>query len=148
MWRYVGQRLKDSAEQTCSHLKNLRSTFSTCDTKTNDDYFQNHQHQFRRLDINEGGRIYSVWTSLNQDVQNRKNGPKKNSFDIDTPYIIQKCYQKQKHKQQDAFNGWIELNLLQWVSEMNWLNSLAGIFQLFSHFFRRLEFWPVCISVK
>lgn len=114
MWKYVGQRLKDSAELTCSHIKNLRSTFSTCPTKTNEDSFSS-EDRYKRLDITKDDyrQIYNVWTSLNEDKKNSIS--KKNPFDIDTPYIIQKCYQKQKQKQQDAFNGWIEFNFLQWV---------------------------------
>lgn len=114
MWKYVGQRLKESAEQTCSHIKNLRSTFSTCNTNTIQEVAK--KESIRRLDIGQDGQTYNIWMSLDKDTS--KNKQKKNTFDIDTPYLIQKCYQKQKQKQQEAFNGWMELNLLQMVSKL------------------------------
>lgn len=115
MWRYVGQ-LKESVEQTCSHIKNLRSTFCTGNTKTV------HDTQ-RRFEITNDGRHYNVWKCLEPYEPINEQKPtgavlQKNSFDIDAPYIIQRCYQKQKQKQQQqqAFNGSMELGFWQWVS--------------------------------
>lgn len=115
MWKYVGQRLKDSAEQTCSHIKNLRSTFSTCNVSTEE---FGKKEGFRRCEASNDEKNYNVWRCLDSAAQ--KNEPKKSSFDLDAPYIevLQKTYQKkQKQKQQEAYNGCVELNLLQWVSE-------------------------------
>lgn len=114
MWKYVGRRLKDSAEQTCSHIKNLRSTFSTCNTKTIQEAVN--QQSVRRFEITRDGRNYNIWATL--DANASKNESKKNPFDIDAPYIIQKCYEKQKQKQQQqAFSGRPECcSILQWVS--------------------------------
>ncbi|XP_055318004.1 uncharacterized protein LOC129576660 [Sitodiplosis mosellana] len=114
MWKYVGQRLKDSAEQTCSHIKNLRSTFSTCNTNTGQQDVGKKEETLKRYEISRDGRILNSWNCFDPDRS--QNKAKKNPFDIDAPYIIQKCYQKQKQKQQEAFNGWMELNLLQWTA--------------------------------
>lgn len=111
MWKYVGQRLRDSAEQTCSHLKNLRSTFSTCNVKAVDDCEKN--QSFKRHE-RQDGQVGNIWQSLEStQISEQRRNP---SFDIDTPYIIQKCYQKQKQKQHEAFNGWMEFSLWPWVN--------------------------------
>lgn len=111
MWKYVGQCLKDSAEQTCSHIKNLRSTFSTCKQIQEAENRQG----VRRFEITRDGRNYNVWATLDSNTS-PKNVSKKSPFDIDAPYIIQKCYEKQKQKQQ-AFGGRLECcSILQWVS--------------------------------
>lgn len=125
MWKYVGQRLKEGAEQTCSHIKNLRSTFSTYNTNTIQEVAK--KESIRRLDIGKDGQTYNIWMSLDKDTS--KNKPKKNPFDIDTPYIIQRCYQKQKQKQQEAFNGWMELNLLQMVSKLKTKMIFSNVFK-------------------
>lgn len=116
MWKYVGQRLRDGAEQTCSHLKNLRSTFSTCNTNTVQQDVAN-KESLKRQEISRDERVFNSWTGFDSDAP--QNQSKNHPFDCNAPYIIQKCYQKQKQKQQDAFNGWtLEPSLLQWVSEL------------------------------
>lgn len=118
MWRYVGH-LKDSVEQTCSHLKNLRSTICT----SNGPLHENRRKDSnRRIEVTQDGRNY-VWKCLgdpsgshNDQQAICKPTNQKNKFDIDIPYVIQRCHQKQKQKQQHAFTGPLELNFLQWVS--------------------------------
>lgn len=86
----------------------------------------------RRLDIGQDGQSYNIWMSLEKDTSQNKQI--KNRFDIDTPYIIQKCYQKQKQKQQEAFNGWMELNLLQMVSIKLRTNMIFFCLQIFNKY--------------
>lgn len=115
MWKYVGQRIADSAEQTCTHLKNLRSTFSTCNTKTTTDVVKKDGIRGIRKCVN--GRINSLWKCFeSNDKQNKELVGIK--LDIDTPFVIQKCYQRQKQKQHEAFHGGLELQFLQWVSHI------------------------------
>lgn len=115
MWKYVGQRLRDSAEQTCSHIKNLRSTFSTCNTDTIQE--NSNKKSCKRYELYRDGQVFNIWLCFDKDEAQNKQ--KKNSFDIDAPYIIQKCYENHKQKQQDAFNGWRDTSFLQWVCECN-----------------------------
>ncbi|XP_031635825.1 uncharacterized protein LOC116348819 [Contarinia nasturtii] len=120
MWKYVGQSIKDSVE-LCSHLKNLRSTFSTFNNKTIPDSTSNNNcddgKPVNRLRVLSGtrknGRIYNVWTCLEGPIDNKKN-----PFDIDTPHVIQKCYQKQKKRQQQqsSFDALKDFNLIQWTA--------------------------------
>lgn len=155
MWKYVGQRLKDSAEQTCSHIKNLRSTFSTCSAKAAIED-SSKKESLRRIDISSSidGRSYHVWKCLHCYQGGRPNEPKTTSFDLDAPYldVLQKCYQKKHKQKQNACNGnGLELNLLQWVciqfnntNEKKKMTIFMGIFEIF----RRLEYYAVFTSVK
>lgn len=118
MWRYVGH-LKDSLEQTCSHLKNLRSTICTSNGPLHEN---RRKDSYRRIEVTQDGRNF-VWRCLgdpyepsNDQKPNCKPSKQKNTFDIDTPYVIQRCYQKQKQKQQHAFTGPVDINILQWTA--------------------------------
>lgn len=118
MWKYVGHRLKDSAEQTCTHLKNLRSTFSTCEAKTTKDCPK--KEAFRRFENWNNRRVYNIWGGL--DPNNKQNNQNKEvikaSVDIDTTYFVQKYNQNQKQKQQQGCHSCFDLNFLQWVSHI------------------------------
>lgn len=119
MWKYVGHRLKDSAELTCTHLKNLRSTFCTCDaTKTTKDIPK--KDVLKHFEKWNNRRVYNVWGGL--DFSNERNKHNKEikeaKIDIDTTYFIQKYTQNQKQKQQDGFNRYFDVNFLQWVSHI------------------------------
>lgn len=121
MWKYVGQRLKDSTELTCTHLKNLRSTFSTCNANAIKDISK--KKGFRRFEVCQHGhgRVHNVWKAFDSNEKQKKE-VSKISNDLDTPYIIQKCYQKQKQKQDEPFHRCIDINFLQWVSQITLLS--------------------------
>lgn len=121
MWKYVGQRLIDSAEYTCSHIKILRSAFSTCNTKAFEDIpisrYVRTQDGFKRIDITTDGRTHAIWKCLD-NTNTQINDQQSSSFDLDAPYmnVLQKYYQeKQKQKNHNACNGCLQLNYLQWV---------------------------------
>lgn len=117
MWKYVGHRLKDSAELTCTHLKNLRSTFSTCETKTTKNNPK--QERFKCFDNWNRGRPFNVWDCFDTNSkQNEPNKQAKAADGIDTAYFIEKYNPKQKQKQQEAFHKCCEVNLLRWVSHI------------------------------
>lgn len=120
MWKHVGQSIKDSVE-LCSHIKNLRSTFSTCHAKTIQESNNNNiedKNVFKTRILtgtSKTGRIYNVWMHLDGISKNNKN-----PFDINTPYVIQKCHQRQKEKQRRhhhcPFTLLKEWNAIQWVN--------------------------------
>lgn len=113
MWKYVGHRIKDSAELTCSHLKNLRSTFSTCETKTAKDIPK--QERFRCFDNWNNGRVFNVWECFDSKNKWNQQNKQKKEANIDTAYFIEKYSQKQKQKQHEAFQKCCDVNFLQWV---------------------------------
>lgn len=112
MWKYVGQRLKDTTDLTCTHLKNLRSTYATCKAKTKPKPDDPTKDAYK---LYNDGRVCHIWKCLSSK-EKPNNAVAKTSVDVDIPYVIQKSYQKQKQKQQEAFHGPVEFNWLQWVS--------------------------------
>lgn len=115
MWQFVGRRLKDTAERTCNVL-NLRSTFSTCspesravfvEKQSNDDLSGKQQNHQNECD-------FYIWKySRPQQDQFRRN-----PFVTDAQYTLGKFCRdrKEKQKQQQQFDGWLDISLLKWVS--------------------------------
>lgn len=111
MWKYVGRRLKDTAELTY----NLRSTFSTCSPEALRAKQKASQVPSSQDDHDKYIRKCS---QPNQQL-------KRNPFITDKQWVIEEYYrnQKQKQQQQQAFNGWLELGLLKWVSNFFSIDS-------------------------
>lgn len=117
MWKYVGHRLKDSADLTCTHLKNLRSTIHTCEAKTTTN--TPNQDVFKRFKKWNNRRVYNVWGGLDPKKDQTKQSKEviEATVDIDTTYFVKKFNQNQKQKQQQSFKKCCDLNFLQWVSQ-------------------------------
>lgn len=112
MWKYVAQRLKDSTDTTCSHIKNLRSKFSTTHLNVQE---QEGKQSVLLIGTSNGPLTqFLEWKTLGgHDAQN------KNQIDINTSHIIQQCYgkQRQKQHQQQNLNGPMQLSFFQWVRQ-------------------------------
>lgn len=109
MWKYVGNRLRDTADRTCINIQNLRSSFSTSSIssiKATGSEDKSHPNY-----ITKDGRVFNRWSLL--EPQNQQELTKNQSFDV--PLTIRRCYEKQKHKQHEAFNGWVQLNVIKWM---------------------------------
>lgn len=113
MWKYVGHRIKDSAELTCTHLKNLRSTFSTSHAKPIKDSPK--QERFRCYENWNNARVFNVWECF--DAGKKRVKQKEEANAIDTTYFIKRYDPKQKQKHQEAFHKCCDLSFWQWVSE-------------------------------
>lgn len=109
MWKYVGNRLKDTADRTCINIQNLRSSFSTSSFSAVK--APGNEDKSRPSYITTDGRVFRRWCSL--EPRNHHELTKNQSFEV--PIIIRRCYEKQKHKQHEAFNGWIQLNIFKWM---------------------------------
>lgn len=115
MWKYVGNRIKDSTE-LCTHLKNLRSTFSTCEAKAKAKTDSPKQERFRCFDLRNNGRAFNVWECFDSSIKQNKQQKQRKEANVDTTYYVEEYNQKQKQKQQEAFHNCCDVNFLQWVS--------------------------------
>lgn len=117
MWKYVGQRLKDTTEVTCPLLKNLRSTFSTYNDNTKQDTSPKDEYKNAN-----NGRVCHIWKYFDTNDKSNK-AVSKASAEVEIPYILQKSYEKQKQKQHEAFHG--SMDISQWLQ---WSAAILGTF--------------------
>lgn len=136
MWKYVGHRFKDSAELTCTHLKNLRSTFSTSQAKPTKDAPK--QERLRFHENWNNARAFNLWECF--DTGNKRVKPKPEPNVIEKAYFIKNYNPKQKQKRHDDFHKCCDLSFLQWVSIRIHLSFGIHLLTINWFLFRRLGF--------